>query len=225
MQTAKPSTNVIIWAQVLNTQANLEHRIGKTETALATWQQAQKYYKRAGDKIGSLGSQINQAQALQSLGFYRRSRQQLEEITQKLAAMPDSDVKVSGLRSLGMALHASGDSKSQEVLEQSLVIAIKLPADAPALAVGKNYQWFLALKIDGQLNQSTPYVDGWIQRIQPGTKNLKYLMSLLFLDRELFPVHFCALLVYLLCDKNLRLSENLLGLLAYFPNSNKHDLG
>jgi hypothetical protein len=49
-------------------------------------------------------------------------------------------------------------------------LAIKLPADAPALAVGKNYQWFLALKIDGQLNPSTPYVDGWIQRIQPSTE-------------------------------------------------------
>ncbi|MBH8576017.1 DUF928 domain-containing protein [Nostocaceae cyanobacterium CENA369] len=47
------------------------------------------------------------------------------------------------------------------------VIAVKLPAKAPALAVGKNYQWFLALKIDGQLSPSTPYVDGWIQRIQP----------------------------------------------------------
>ncbi|MCG6136096.1 MAG: DUF928 domain-containing protein [Nostoc sp. LLA-1] len=50
------------------------------------------------------------------------------------------------------------------------VIAIKLPADAPALAVGKNYQWFLALKIDGKLSPSTPYVDGWIQRIQPSTE-------------------------------------------------------
>ncbi|NDJ24828.1 DUF928 domain-containing protein [Nostoc sp. B(2019)] len=48
--------------------------------------------------------------------------------------------------------------------------AIKLPADAPALAVGKNYQWFLALKIDGQLSPSTPYVDGWIQRIQPSAE-------------------------------------------------------
>ncbi|GAA6616463.1 DUF928 domain-containing protein [Scytonema sp. NUACC26] len=49
-------------------------------------------------------------------------------------------------------------------------IAIKLPADAPALTVGKNYQWFLALKIDGQLGPSTPYVDGWIQRIQPNAE-------------------------------------------------------
>ncbi|MHC5599926.1 MAG: DUF928 domain-containing protein [Nostoc sp.] len=50
------------------------------------------------------------------------------------------------------------------------VIAIKLPANAPALAVGKNYQWFLALKVDGQLSPSTPYVDGWVQRIQPSAE-------------------------------------------------------
>ncbi|MCC5634646.1 DUF928 domain-containing protein [Nostoc sp. CHAB 5844] len=47
------------------------------------------------------------------------------------------------------------------------VIPVKLPADAPALAVGKNYQWFLALKVDRTLSPSTPYVDGWIHRIQP----------------------------------------------------------
>jgi hypothetical protein len=50
------------------------------------------------------------------------------------------------------------------------VIAVKLPADAPALALGKNYQWFLALKVDGQLSPGTPYVDGWIQRIQPSVE-------------------------------------------------------
>ncbi|WP_414527848.1 DUF928 domain-containing protein [Nodularia chucula] len=47
------------------------------------------------------------------------------------------------------------------------VMAIPLPADAPALTVGKNYQWFLALKVNGTLSPSTPYIDGWIQRIQP----------------------------------------------------------
>jgi CHAT domain-containing protein len=126
LQTAKPSVDAIIWAQILNTQANLELRTSKAETALEIWQQAQKYYEQAGDKIGSLGSQINQAQALQSLGFYRRAKQQLEVLTQKLSAMPDSEVKVSGLRSLGLALHAIGDGKSQEVLEQSLAIANKI---------------------------------------------------------------------------------------------------
>ncbi|BAZ08275.1 hypothetical protein NIES4071_00800 [Calothrix sp. NIES-4071] len=46
-------------------------------------------------------------------------------------------------------------------------LAIKLPPEAPALAIDKNYQWFLALKVDGELSPSTPYVDGWIKRIQP----------------------------------------------------------
>ncbi|MEA5507388.1 CHAT domain-containing protein [Halotia wernerae UHCC 0503] len=128
LQSTKPSADAIVWAQTLNTQANLQLRTGKAETAIATWQQTQKYYEQAGDITGSLGSQINQAQALQSLGFYRRSRQQLETLTQKLAAMPDSEVKVSGLRSLGLALHAIGDRESQQVLEKSLATANKIVA-------------------------------------------------------------------------------------------------
>ncbi|MCW5316240.1 CHAT domain-containing protein [Nostoc sp. KVJ3] len=127
LQTSIPSADAILWAQALNTQANLQLHNGKAETALENWQQAEKYYEQAGDKMGSLGSQINQAQALQSLGFYRRSKQQLEMLTQKLGAMPDSEIKVSGLRSLGLALQVIGDSaKSQQVLEQSLAIARKI---------------------------------------------------------------------------------------------------
>ncbi|MDZ7962555.1 MAG: CHAT domain-containing protein [Aulosira sp. DedQUE10] len=129
LQTAKPPADAIQWAQTLNTQANLQLHIGKAETAIANWQQAQKYYEQAGDKLGSLGSQINQAQALQSLGFYRRSKQQLETLTQKLAAMPDSEIKVSGLRSLALAQQMIGDSgNSQQILEQSLAVANKIAA-------------------------------------------------------------------------------------------------
>ncbi|MBL1179195.1 DUF928 domain-containing protein [Pantanalinema sp. GBBB05] len=50
------------------------------------------------------------------------------------------------------------------------VMAINLPTEAPALAVGKNYQWLLAIKVDGQLSPSTPYVDGWVQRVQPSAE-------------------------------------------------------
>ncbi|MHC5734815.1 CHAT domain-containing protein [Nostoc sp.] len=129
LQIAKPSADAILWAQALNTQANLQLHTGKAETALESWQQAQKFYEQAGDTMGSLGSQINQAQALQSLGFYRRSKQQLEALTQKLLVMPDSEVKVSGLRSLGLALQIIGDSgKSQQILEQSLAIARQISA-------------------------------------------------------------------------------------------------
>jgi len=56
------------------------------------------------------------------------------------------------------------------VVGKSGVMAIQLPADAPPLAVGKNYQWFVALKLDGQLSPSTPYVDAWIERIQPSAE-------------------------------------------------------
>ncbi|TVP60836.1 MAG: CHAT domain-containing protein [Nodularia sp. (in: Bacteria)] len=128
LSTAQPAADAIIWAQILNTKANLELRTGQAEIALENWQQAQKYYEQAGDTTGSLGSQINQAQALQKLGFYRRSKQQLKIITQKLRDLPDSEVKVSGLRSLGLALHAIGDQESEPVLTESLAIAYKIDA-------------------------------------------------------------------------------------------------
>ncbi|AFY54836.1 protein of unknown function (DUF928) [Rivularia sp. PCC 7116] len=47
---------------------------------------------------------------------------------------------------------------------RSEVISIKVPTE---LKLEKNYQWFLALKIDGELTTRTPYVDGWIKRITP----------------------------------------------------------
>ncbi|OUC11685.1 MAG: hypothetical protein B0A82_26150 [Alkalinema sp. CACIAM 70d] len=127
LKAATPAADAILWAQSLNTQAKLLLSTGKAQAALETWQQAQKYYEQAGDRIGSIGSQINQAQALQTLGFYRRSRQQLEALNQSLKAMPDSEVKVSGLRSLGSALYMIGaNADSQKVLEEGLEIARKL---------------------------------------------------------------------------------------------------
>jgi hypothetical protein len=49
------------------------------------------------------------------------------------------------------------------------VIPIQLPVEAPPLALGKNYHWFLAVKVNGNLTPITPYVDGWIKRIEPST--------------------------------------------------------
>ncbi len=129
LKTTQPAAEAILWAQALNAQASLQLHTGKAEAALETWQQAQKFYEQAGDTLGSLGSQINQAQALQSLGFYRRSKQHLEALTRTLAALPDSETKVSGLRSLGLAIQTvSGAEKSQEILQQSLAIADRLNA-------------------------------------------------------------------------------------------------
>jgi Domain of Unknown Function (DUF928) len=57
------------------------------------------------------------------------------------------------------------------------IARIQLPDSLPALEVGKNYQWFTALKVDGRLSPSTPYVDGWIQRIAPTAEMARALKN------------------------------------------------
>ncbi|HEY9730069.1 MAG TPA: CHAT domain-containing protein, partial [Chroococcales cyanobacterium] len=111
----------LILAQALNARGSLQLAIGQTEAALTTWQQAENAYAAAKDETGILGSQINQAQALQVLGLYRRAQATLEQVNQKLQTQPDSLLKAAGLQSLGVALQVVGDlQKSQAVLEQSL---------------------------------------------------------------------------------------------------------
>lgn len=122
-----PPNESFILAQALNTQGSLQLAQGKAEAALDTWKQAEQAYKAAGDEVGVMGTQINQAQALQTLGLYRRAKTNLEQVNQKLQTQPDSLLKAAGLRSLGVALQVVGDlQKSQEVLEQSLAIQERL---------------------------------------------------------------------------------------------------
>ena len=121
---ATPTVDAILWAQALNTQAGLLLETDSAQAAVETWQQAHRFYLQAGDPLGAIGSQVNQAQAWQQLGFYRRSRQTLEQVNRQLAAAPDSAFKVRGLRSLGVALQVVGDlAQSHAVLTQSLAIA------------------------------------------------------------------------------------------------------
>ena len=47
------------------------------------------------------------------------------------------------------------------------VVAVELPQSAPELTVDRNYQWYLALKIDGMLKPASPFVDGWVKRVSP----------------------------------------------------------
>jgi len=118
------SGGLTILGQALNTQGRLQLTKGQAEAALETWKQASDAYSRAGDETGKLGSQINQAQALQTLGLYRRAQTVLEQVNQHLQAQPDSRLKVQGLQSLGIALQELGDPKSsQSLLQKSLAIA------------------------------------------------------------------------------------------------------
>ncbi|MGE5660415.1 MAG: CHAT domain-containing protein [Actinomycetota bacterium] len=117
----------LLFAKALNTQGSIQLGTGQTETAFDTWKQAEAAYTKAGDEMGALGSKINQAQAMQTLGMYRRAQAMLEQLNQTLQAQSDSLLKATGLRSLGVALSVVGDlGKAEAVLKQSLVISQQL---------------------------------------------------------------------------------------------------
>ena len=113
-----------ILAQTLNVQGFLQLEQGQSEAALETWKQATSFYTQLKDANGVLSSQINQASALQALGFYRRAIELLTPLREQLSLQPDSNLKATGLRSLGDALQVAGDlSLAQEVLQESLTVA------------------------------------------------------------------------------------------------------
>ncbi|MDJ0733311.1 MAG: CHAT domain-containing protein [Nostocaceae cyanobacterium] len=119
--------NAASLAVAFNTQGGLKLAMGQAEAALKAWENAEKAYSAAKDEEGKIGSQINQAQALQTLGLYRRSQKLLGSIKEKLEHQDNSLVKVKALQSLGEALQIIGDlEQSQEVLKQSLTISQKL---------------------------------------------------------------------------------------------------
>lgn len=143
LQTEIINSNGAVLAQALNTQGSLLLAKGKSEEALAIWQQAATTYENAGDKIGAIGSQINQAQALQALGLHRRSQKLLEEIAQDLEQQSDPLLKALGFRSLGSTLQIIGNLKdSQEMLQKSLALTqeLNLPEETSAtlLSLGNN---------------------------------------------------------------------------------------
>ena len=59
---------------------------------------------------------------------------------------------------------------SLEVPTAGGVVAIEMPTSAPALAVEENYQWYVAIKMEGELTPSSPFVDGWVKRIEPSAE-------------------------------------------------------
>ncbi len=116
-------------AQTLNQQGIEQLASGHPETALEIWQRAELAYTASKDVLGRLGSQLNQVQALQTLGLNRRAKTLLTQINAQLQPLPDSVLKVEGLRSLGVAMSRTGDvQEAQTVLKSSLNLAQKLQA-------------------------------------------------------------------------------------------------
>jgi CHAT domain-containing protein len=113
-----------IFAQSLEIKGRLQLSLGQAEAALNTWQQAANNYTKVGDQQGELKSRINQAQALQTLGFYSRALKTLTQVDQALEKQPDSLLKATALRSFGDILQLVGRSKeAEEKLTKSLEIS------------------------------------------------------------------------------------------------------
>jgi CHAT domain-containing protein len=120
-------TALLLRGQALNSKGELQLSQGKTQNALATWQEATTVYRLAEDETGQLITSLNQAQALQAMGKYRQTKSLLEELVAQMRAKPDTLLKAQGLRSLGVALQTVGDLKqSKEILEESLAISQQL---------------------------------------------------------------------------------------------------
>ena len=140
------SDRLQVLAQTLEIQGSLQFEQGQPEPALTTWQKAEALYRQINDSrksnndhesnnSGILRSQINQAQALQVMGFYRRALTLLTELSQTLQSQPDSVAKAVDLRSLGEALQFTGDlEESRQVLQTSLALAerLQLPQEISA---------------------------------------------------------------------------------------------
>jgi CHAT domain-containing protein len=142
-----PASNnsVLAAAQAANQRGAAFLAVGKADRALTEWQQAYKLYSQAQDLQGMIGSQINQAQALQAQGFYRQALLLLQKVHGVLEQQPNSELKVQGLLALGNSLRSlrileqksstagqTVNSGSREVLQRALGIATKLN-DQPAI--------------------------------------------------------------------------------------------
>ncbi|OAB57276.1 hypothetical protein AY600_09480 [Phormidium willei BDU 130791] len=142
-----------LFAAALTTRGQLQLAVGQAEAAFETWQEAERRYERLGDVEGRWGSQLNQARALEALGLYRRSCDQLldvltsgaltcdglaaddpdvrtrqrRELLAAIERQPDSRLKAMALRSLGNQLRLLGQLDfSKDTLDQGLAVAQRL---------------------------------------------------------------------------------------------------
>ncbi|MEM9218882.1 MAG: CHAT domain-containing protein [Cyanobacteria bacterium P01_F01_bin.150] len=111
----------IIRASLLDVQGSIAFGQGLSDAALSHWQTAADQYEQAEATEKALQTRINQAQALQKLGFYRQAIVLLTPIVSQLNDQEDTARHAIALHSLGEALRFVGDlDQSRAILEASL---------------------------------------------------------------------------------------------------------
>ncbi len=132
----------LLLAQALDAQGHLQFRQGQVESALATWEAAADLYTHSNVDAEDVHTEedaelqtarllngINQAEALQALGFYRQAIARLDTLidTSQPNLLAPSAPQARALRSLGDALRSVGElERSEALLQESLAIAITL---------------------------------------------------------------------------------------------------
>ncbi len=126
----------VVLAQTWTIQGQLHLAQGNEVAALAAFETATALYESQGDTTRQVRSRINQAQALQHQGFYRRAiRDILLPLGAWLRSQPDSLIKAEGLNSLGGALLvADSTTEATTVLEDSLTVLERLQARSSTLS-------------------------------------------------------------------------------------------
>ncbi len=134
----KNNTKQRILAETLEIKGKLALNLGQSANALENWQKATTIYQEMGEPNRVRQSQINQAQAMQSLGFYPRACTTLLDALDfksedcqikgdKLPQVPENmptSLQILGLRSLGNVLRVTGQPHvSHRVLLKSWELA------------------------------------------------------------------------------------------------------
>jgi len=125
-----------ILAQALNTQGQLYLARGQASKALESWTLAERAYEQADDQAGLVRSQLNQIQALRSLGFYRRALDQLAALEPQLSALPETPLKLAALTQAGELLRLAGDTdQAQARLEAAVEMGDRASQSAVSQAL------------------------------------------------------------------------------------------
>ncbi|WP_414621471.1 CHAT domain-containing protein [Calothrix sp. CCY 0018] len=158
--------NLKILAPSLDIYGKLLFKRSQPDNALNYWRLAAKIYQQLNDNSGLIQNQINQVQALQSLGLYQQAKVIVGQIEQNVETLPAA-LKTQALLSLGDILRATGDLKgSQTALEEALTINKDKPAIAAKtwLSLGNTFYARANLERErrasqtGDRNQQTPKI-------------------------------------------------------------------
>ncbi|MEM8603868.1 MAG: CHAT domain-containing protein [Cyanobacteria bacterium P01_H01_bin.121] len=138
--TSLPNQNLLL-AQVLDVQGGLQLEQGQGEAAIVTWQQSWEIYTQLDYATQAVQAQVNQAQAMQRLGFHRQAIATLVPVVEALSTQPDSLTEAVAQRTLGDSLLQAGNlTEAQAILESSQAIAQALSnsdaVSATALSLG-----------------------------------------------------------------------------------------